>query len=275
VRLDMAPWELRIVLDRLYEEFNRREFVHPDPIEFLYGYDDPADREIVGLVASSLAYGRVAQILKTVSSILAAMGDHPSRFVRDASHDRLTAAFCGFRHRFTTEEELVHTLLGVQDAIREHGSLEKTFMSGAVAGDRTVTRALCRFAEAINCRFRDGCNSLIPHHDKKSSMKRLNLFLRWMVRRDRVDPGGWDGISPGALVVPLDTHLFRIARGLGFTERRSAGLATALEITERFRGLSPDDPVKYDFALTRFGIRAELRNRDLSYLLPSAGSAGS
>jgi uncharacterized protein (TIGR02757 family) len=266
----MGPSEHRRIFERLYETFNRPEFIHPDPVEFLHRYDDIRDREIVGLVASSLAYGRVAQIIKTVSSVLAAMGDHPARFVMNGDRDHLSARFCGFRHRFTTDDELVLTLLGARDLIRRHGSLEEAFGSGIGDGsDPTVMGALCRFAEGLNGRFGGVCNSLVPHHEKKSSMKRLNLFLRWMVRKDRVDPGGWSRVSPSRLVVPLDTHLFRIARGLGFTEKKSAGLAAVLEITGHFREISPDDPVKYDFALTRFGIRGDLRGRDMSLFCSS------
>lgn len=266
----MSPSTHRGALERLYETFNRPEFIHPDPVEFLHRYDDVADREVVGLVASSLAYGRVAQIMKSVSSVLGAMGRRPAAFLIDADHAGLASIFSGFRHRFTTDTELVFTLLGARDLIRHHGSLEAAFVSGIGTADQTVTAALCRFARDLNCRFNGGCNSLIPHHEKKSSMKRLNLFLRWVVRQDDVDPGGWRSVSRAGLVVPLDTHLFRIARVLGFTERKSAGLAAALEITGRFREIAPDDPVKYDFALTRMGIRPELRGEALSLF----GAAG-
>jgi uncharacterized protein (TIGR02757 family) len=273
-RPEMSPSEYRVVFERLYESLNRPEFVHPDPVEFLHGYNDVRDREVVGLIASSLAYGRVAQILKSVASVLTAMGEHPARFVMDADRDRLNATFCGFRHRFTTADELVLTILGTRDLIRGYGSLEEAFTSGIATNDTTVTGALCRFAEGLNRPFGGQCNSLVPHHEKKSSMKRLNLFLRWMVRNDRVDPGGWSRVSPASLVVPLDTHLFRMARGFGFTEKKSAGLAAALEITGHFRQISPDDPVKYDFALTRFGIRSDLQGPDgpLLFSLPGGGS---
>lgn len=255
----MGPSEHRAAFERLYETFNRPEFIHPDPVEFLHRYGDVRDREVAGLVASSLAYGRVAQIMKSVSSVLEVMGRRPARFLIDADDGRLRSAFGGFRHRFTTESELVLTLLGARDLIRRHGSLEAAFDSGMERGDQTTMGALCRFSEGINGAFGGACNSLIPHHEKGSSMKRLNLFLRWMVREDDVDPGGWGSVPRTALVVPLDTHLFRIARTLGFTDRKSANLAAALEITERFREIVPEDPVKYDFALTRLGIRTDLR----------------
>jgi uncharacterized protein (TIGR02757 family) len=265
----MTPLEHRATLERLYETFNRPEFIHPDPVEFLHRYDDTRDREIVGLVASSLAYGRVAQIMRSVSLVLEPMGQHPARFLTCADREGLTSIFGGFRHRFTTGAELVLTLLGARDLIRRHDCLEAAFASGMGRGDRTVTAALCRFAEGLNGCFGGMCNSLVPHHEKKSPMKRLNLFLRWMVRKDDVDPGGWGSVSRARLVVPLDTHLFRIARTLGFTDKRSANLAAALEITGRFREIAPDDPVKYDFALTRLGIRADLRDEAQSLLGPS------
>ena len=129
--------------------------------------------------------------------------------------------------------ELVLTLLGARDLIRRHGSLEAAFISGYRPGRPNRGAALCRFAEGLNGRFEGGCNSLVPHHEKGSSMKRLNLFLRWMVRRTTWTRGAGSGVFRRArLVVPLDTHLFRIARALGFTERRSADLAAALEITD-------------------------------------------
>jgi uncharacterized protein (TIGR02757 family) len=128
-------------------------------------------------------------------------------------------------------------------------------MSGLRSGDPTVVPALSAFVGNV---FPEGCDFLIPTPDRGSACKRLNLFLRWMVRRDDVDPGGWDGVPPSKLVVPLDIHMHRIALTLGLTERKQADLRTAIEITEAFRKLSPSDPVRYDFVLTRFGIRKDL-----------------
>ncbi len=101
------------------------------------------------------------------------------------------------------------------------------------------------------------CGRLLCHPAAGSACKRLNLYLRWMVRRDDVDPGGWTGVSPARLVIPLDVHMHRIGRGLGLTQSRYANLRTALEITAAFRRIAPDDPVRYDFALTRLGIRSD------------------
>lgn len=242
-------------LEALYSAYNRRCYVHPDPLEFLYGFPDPLDVEIVGILASSLAYGNVKQILRSVSLVLTKMGACPSAFLLNSPFNGIAGTFSDFKHRFTTGEDLARLLWGLRLVIKRHGSLQKCFMSRLRHDDRTVIPALSAFVAEL---FPGGCDFLIPTPGKGSACKRLNLFLRWMVRRDDVDPGGWDGVSPSKLLVPLDTHMHRIALRLGLTERRPADLQTAVEITEAFRKLSPQDPVRYDFVLTRFGIRKDL-----------------
>ncbi len=242
-------------LEQIYEKYNRHEFVHPDPIEFLYNYDDLRDREIVGLVAASLAYGKVGQILRSIRKILVGMGDSPYDFVMDSSVNALHDAFVGFKHRFTTGEEIGRMLIGVKSVLEQFGSLENCFMAGYRVEDENVIPALSAFTNRIAIAFEDNCSYLIPSPTKGSACKRMNLFLRWMVRKDDIDPGGWQRISPAKLIVPLDTHMHRIALALALTERKQANLCTAIEITEAFRKFAPEDPVKYDFALTRFGIR--------------------
>lgn len=241
-------------LERLYRTYNRREFVSPDPIEFLYRYEDPADREIVGLIASSLAYGRVRQINNSIATILEKMGPSPSRFVVNASPGSLHEAFARFRHRFTSGEEVAGMILGVQGVCRRYGSLHDCFVRAFDESAGMVVPALCRFAAELNEGFVGGRNSLLPSPARGSACKRLHLFLRWMVRRDSIDPGGWDGIPASALIIPLDTHMHRVCLGLELTRRRQADIRTALEITDAFRRMIPDDPVRYDFILTRPGI---------------------
>ena len=252
----MLPQTLEGALEHLYEKYNRREFVHPDPLEFLYDYNDLRDREIVGLIASSLAYGRVFQILKSVSNVLEKMTPSPSRFIEESSMESLVLAFRDFKHRFTTGYELAEMLFGIKRVLSKYGSLHACFRNAYERDSETVTPALARFTEELNTGF-CGSNSLLPLPEKGSACKRFNLFLRWMVRRDDVDPGGWDDISPSKLVVPLDTHLHRICLALGFTNRKQADMKTAMEITDAFRKIAPHDPVRYDFALTRLGIRKD------------------
>ncbi|MBN1345557.1 MAG: TIGR02757 family protein [Phycisphaerae bacterium] len=244
-------------LDEIFGRYHRRELVHPDPLEFLYRYAAPSDREIVALIASSLAYGRVARILKSVSSVLDRMSPSPTRFLERSSDETLHRTFADFKHRFTTGDDLADMLGGVKRAVARHGSLHHCFRSCRRAEDDTVLPALARLVDELGGSGRQGAFSLLPSPAAGSACKRLNLFMRWMVRRDDVDPGGWDEVPASCLVVPLDTHMFKICRSLRLTRRRQPDLRAAVEITEAFRKIVPEDPVRYDFALTRIGIREE------------------
>lgn len=241
-------------LEALYARFNRRQMVHPDPLEFLYGYWDPRDRELVGLVAAALAYGRVAQILKSVGDILARLGPRPRQTVMEVESSDLENLMGGFRHRFTTGMELAGLLKGAARIIREHGSLGDCLSYHLRPGDCTILPALCAWIAELDSASLGIASKVLASPSRGSSCKRLHLYLRWMVRRDQVDPGGWDGISPSLLVVPLDVHMHRVGVTLGFTQRKQADLLTAMEITDGFRSICFEDPVKYDFVLTRPGI---------------------
>jgi uncharacterized protein (TIGR02757 family) len=249
-------------LEDLYREYNHLEYVHPDPLEFLYEWDDVREREVVGLVASSLAYGRVSQILKSITAVLEVLGPHPADFLALGTRDTLERALAGFKHRFTTSGDISGLLWGIRNAQKAYGSLNECFLAGAAENGQDTVAALHGFATEIASLGGFDCNFLVPSTSKGSACKRLNLYLRWMVRHDEVDPGGWKGIETSQLIVPLDTHMFRTGVALGFTARRQADLKAALEITAGFRDIAPDDPVRYDFSLTRLGIRGELTLED-------------
>ncbi|OFW52907.1 MAG: TIGR02757 family protein, partial [Actinobacteria bacterium RBG_13_35_12] len=138
--------------------------------------------------------------------------------------------------------------------IAEYGSLNNCFLQGLKEEDKTVLSAALNFAKNLNDLAKNRCSSLVPSPIGGSAFKRLNLYLRWMVRRDNVDPGGWIGVSSSKLIIPLDTHMYRISLKLGFTERKQADIRTAMEITSALKKFDRDDPVKYDFALTRLGM---------------------
>lgn len=253
----MSPKNIKHKLEHLYQRYNRPEYIHPDPVEFLYFYKNIKDREIVGLIASSLAYGRVKQILKSVSCVLDRMKPSPYLFLMDSKQTFIRNVFKGFRHRFANGDHLSALLQGIRNVIDQYGSLNGCFVHGISGDDGTVVSALNFFATALtagNCKP----GHLIALPEKGSACKRMNLFLRWMVRKDSVDPGGWHGVPESKLIIPLDTHMHRISLKLGFTVRQQANMRTAIEITTNFRNIVPHDPVKYDFVLTRFGIRDDL-----------------
>lgn len=253
-------------LEQLYQRLNRRKYVHPDPLEFLYRYDTPADRELVALITSSLAFGKVEQILKASETVLSELGPHPTATLKKMTKQQLTRKFRGFKYRFVTGQNVVGLLAGARRIIRKHGSLEKCFCTGISPGDETVLPAAKQFLAAMDNASGGGCGYLLPKPDGSSACKRLMLMLRWLVRKDRVDPGGWTGISPAMLIIPLDTHMQKIGQILNLTKRKSADMTTALDITNAFRKIVPTDPVRYDFALTRLGIRDDMNIADLAEL---------
>ncbi len=249
-------------LESLYLSYNKREFISPDPLQFLLDYPELEDREIVGMIASSLAYGRVSQILKSVSSVLAIMGPSPRVFLDRGSPKSWEGLFSGFKHRFSDEIDLLDLLSGMKVVLETYGTLDGA-MSFALDEEKNILKCHQRFVEMILAGCRRERNTLLPRPERGSACKRLMLYLRWMVRRDQVDPGGWTSISPSQLLVPLDTHMHRISQALGFTARKSGDMRTAEEITDVFRRIRSDDPVRYDFALTRFGIHPDMRSVDL------------
>ena len=236
------------LLQRLYERYNTRAHAAGDPVRFPCAHDDLRDREVAGVVAALLAYGGLGQILKSVGDALGRLGPHPARGLLDGSPREVRARCRGFVHRFTDERALAELLLGVRRVLRRHGSLQSCFLSHDVPGDETVLAALAGLAAELGA-GRGETRHFLPDPAKGSACKRWHLFLRWMVRRDEVDPGGWGGVDPARLVVPLDTHTWRICSALGLTARRTCNLRAALDITAALRARCPEDPVRYDFAI--------------------------
>lgn len=248
--------ETRSTLDTLFARYHHRRFVEPDPLQFLYAYEDVRDREIVGLIASCLAFGNVKQIIASIARVLAIV-ESPRAFVDSTNRATLRKRLQSFRHRFVSGDDLAELLVAVKNVLACYGTLETCFAATGPQQDETVQSSLIVFVDEMrNCGVGRN-NFLLPDPTRGSACKRLHLYLRWMVRNDEVDPGGWTGIQPSMLVVPLDTHMHKAALALDLTRRRQANLKTALEITQSLRRIRPEDPVRYDFSLTRPGIRNE------------------
>ncbi len=249
--------DIPVLLESIYDEYHKPEFIHPDPLEFLFRYDEIFDREIVGLIASSLAIGRVSAILDVVGSILDKLPS-PRKNLEEMVLDDFYRLFGDFKYRFYNPESLAFFLLGIKQVIGKYGSLNNCFISGVKQEQGGgIVSALSFFAGELK-KWDSSSVNILPNPEKGSACKRLNLFLRWMVRQDEIDPGGWTGISPASLLVPLDTHMHRIGLMLGFTERKSADINSAVEITESLKKYDPEDPVRFDFSLTRLGIHPDL-----------------
>ena len=183
------------------------------------------------------------------------MGKSPHDFLTGSSLKELSENYSGFVHRFAKSDHLVGLLWGIRQVVKKYGSLHECMMSGSKPESDTIFPGLISLVADLIKSAKHDPGHLLPLPERGSAGKRLNLFLRWMVRKDDVDPGGWEGISPSKLIIPLDVHMHRICTMMKFTQKKQANLKAALEITECFRNISPDDPVKYDFSLTRVGIQ--------------------
>ncbi len=226
------------------------------------GYARPRDLELAGLACAALALGNAALIERAARAALEPFGPAPSEALATMDERDARALLGGFRYRFFSGDDVAALLRAASGLQQREGSLEAAFMDcadgpGPAAAD--YAGALSRFIRALgDAAPRPWPPNLLPDPARGSASKRSFLYLRWMVRRDAVDPGPWTTASPARLVVPMDTHMAAACRRLGLVTRRSTDLKAAIEATVAFRRLRPDDPVRYDFCLTRPGIRPDL-----------------
>jgi uncharacterized protein (TIGR02757 family) len=255
---------LREQLDRLYHGFNAPNSL-VDPIELVRPYARRDDREVAGFIASALAFGNVTAVMASVKAALALIGPSPAAFVRAFDPDRDGAAFSSFVHRWTRGRDLMALVWVLHQMLERNGSIERFFAAGDEPSAADVTPGLESFsrrAMALDLTRvygrrppgRTGVPYFFSRPSSGGACKRLNLYLRWMVRRDQVDLGVWTDVAPARLIVPLDTHVIRLGQCLGLTRYRSPGWRMAADITARLRALDPSDPVRFDFSLCHVGM---------------------
>ncbi|MGQ0733702.1 MAG: TIGR02757 family protein [Acidobacteriota bacterium] len=258
-----ASLDLRARLDSLYADFNH-ETSASDPIHIVRRFTRDDDRELVAFCASALAFGRVQSVLASIEGLLAVMGKAPAAYVRAFNPSRDRGALDHLVHRWTRGIDLAALLWVIRQMLDSHGSIERFFAEGMHPDAATVeggVESFSRRACALNLEAvygdvvsRPGVAYFFSRPSSGGACKRLNLFLRWMVRRDALDLGVWQRVRPAQLIIPLDTHVIRVGRCLGLTRLASPGWRMAEDITRSLRTLDPDDPVKYDFSLCHLGM---------------------
>ncbi len=229
-----------------------------DPVRFPRRFSERADAEVAAFIAASFAFGSVGQILSFLERLFRALGPSPYAALT-GSRPVPPSRFPGLSHRFISSRGVHRFLLCVRNVLLEHGSLEDLYRRVGECEEGGARMRLARFLAGFRRAWGNGMpgerDFLFPDPCKGSACKRHNLFLRWVVRGDDgVDLGIWTVLAPRDLIVPVDTHMARLGRWLGLTSRRTVDGKMALEITDAFRTVCPEDPVRFDYALTRIGI---------------------
>ena len=250
-------------MDTLYSEFNAGQSV-TDPVWIVHRYERADDREVVAFIAAALAFGRVQSVLNSVDGLLQVMGASPAAFVRNFDPARDRGCFKHLVHRWTNGADFAALVWILHQMIEQSGSIEGFFAEGLAADAVDVgaalqsfsTRALALDVSAVYGRKRPkpGVAYFFSRPSSGGACKRLNLFLRWMVREDRVDLGVWKKVRPGQLIVPLDTHIIRVGQCLRLTTLKGPGWRMAAAITASLRAIDPVDPIKFDFSICHLGM---------------------
>ncbi len=261
---------LKQLLNQVYDQYHRREFLQSDPLEFPHRFQRPREQEAVAVLSALLAYGNVKQIRRSVQDALDRMAPWggPEEWIltlsREKNSDGAARAMRGFVHRFNTGSDLVTLFKLIGRSWREFGSVGEHFLSFHRSDAATVEPAL----NALIRKWREWAHSefhvsrsgnfdyLLTAPEDGSCCKRWCMLLRWMGRsNDELDLGLWaPGLRASQLLLPLDTHTGRISQYIGLTRRRTLNWRAVLEVTDSLRSLCSEDPTRYDFALARLGI---------------------
>lgn len=275
--LSKSDQKLKATLDAVYTRHHRRELLSDDPLVFAHRFRSTADREVAALIAAAFASGNIKSIMAVLESIFAVLGKRPAKWLAEHEPEALRDAFAGVQHRWVRAEDIAVLMARLGATLRGNGTLGGLWHRLDDPAEATILPSLGRFVESIRAaditplqsrarvmtRAGGRTSNLAPidsilltSPEKGSACKRMNLFLRWVVRPDDgIDLGLWTPfVSPSRLVMPVDVHVMRLCARLRLTRRRVPDLRAASEITERLRRIAPEDPCRYDFSMVRAGI---------------------
>lgn len=247
---------LRAHLDEKEKLYNQPSFIQNDPISIAHRFSKKQDIEIASFFACTFAWGQRKTIINKTNTLLKLMDDAPYDFMINHTDDDLKP-FLNFKHRTFNDIDTLYFLQFLQQYYQNNESLENAFFDGMKASDKNVEKGLIHFRnQFFSLPFvPERTYKHVASPERKSACKRLNMFLRWMVRKEGgVDLGIWENIKTSQLIIPLDVHVDRIGRQLGLIERKQTDWKTAVELTNSLKKLDSNDPVKYDFSLFGVGV---------------------
>jgi len=242
-------------LDSYYLKYNSH-LSSKDPVWNLQFAKSSLDKEFLAFFVSCYAYGSIEQINKHVRKFIDLSEDNVYEYIKHFNH-RILNNNNDYYYRFNTEKDFIDLIYSLKTIIMEYGSLKSLFLKHYSQDDENILHALDKFTSKIRNAVRHSgtFGYLIPDVSRNSTCKRLNLFLRWMVREDSIDLGLWSReVDKSKLIIPVDTHVFKVSQKLGLVSRKSCDMKYAIELTEKLKSFDFHDPVKYDFALCHIGV---------------------
>lgn len=255
----MYDIKLKKVLDNLYSKYNDTKYIFNDPIEFPYRYKDIDDILLTGFISALFSYGKVQLFKNVLEKLFSNLLSEPSRFLKDVDDNTIHKFTKDIYYRFYTSVDIEILLKSLKRILNRERMID--FFSKPFIGNNLITgiselrnKLLVEIMRINSRKTSDGINFMLPDPEANSPLKRILMFLRWMVRKDNIDFGIINTIKTKDLIIPLDTHTANICRLLNMTSRKNNDMKCAIEITNFLRNLSPSDPVKYDFAIAHIGI---------------------
>ena len=232
-------------------------------MEFPHRFDDFYNIELSAFISSIFAYGNISQIMSVLEQVFKVLGDNPHEFVLETTEKDIKKAFQTIQHRFYNSEDVFSLMKLLKKIYQNYGSLNYLFLLYYFNKDENLKNSISFFSNNLlylSDSKSDGVRFMFPDPIKGSACKRMNLFLRWMIRKDELDFGLWEEIEPKKLVIPVDTHVASICKEIKLTSKKTVSWLMAEEITENLKKYSHDDPVKYDFAICHLGMRKMIKN---------------
>ena len=239
------------ILDKLVIKYETKDFIKNDPVQFIHRFHKKEDIEIIGFIASLLAFGKRELFIGKLEEFLSVSGNNISEFLKFGDFSKLN----DFNYRFIKPKDFKEMLEILRNLYLNDGGLEELFKSAYIQGNGINFQKIADyFYSRVKGEVGQGFYFMLPNPKCGGAMKRMNMFLRWMVRKSTVDMGIWSFMSPSELLIPLDVHVGRVSRKLGLLNRKSNDFKSVLEITNHLREFCPADPIKYDFAMFGYGV---------------------
>lgn len=247
---------IKTQLDKYIAEYETSDFIKNDPVQFIHRYKNKEDIEIAGFIASMFAYGKREVFIEKLNYIFDLMNNKPAEYIKKFDYKKNNIKNCDYR--FSKDCDLIQVLKILQELYIKDGKTLGDLFEYAYNQKKDIWHMFQvvtdYFYSRVDLPVTKGFYHLLPNPEKKSALKRMNMLLRWFVRKSDVDIGIWNFIPKSELLIPLDTHVAKISRLLGLLKRKDNGYESVMEITNNLKQMDSKDPIKYDFALFGYGV---------------------